>query len=538
MSRPILTSDERTRETSALRAKLAETESRLAEALQVVHAIQSGDVDAVVVSHPDGDQVFTLRGAEYGYRALVEAMNEGAATLGDDGTVLYCNQRLSDLIGTPLEQIIGSAVANLVAQDSKHDFDALLAQARDGKPCKSEVDFQCSNGNCIAVHVSLREMNAVDVSALCMVVTDLTERKKADDLIAAGRLAASILESAAEAIAVCDMTGKIIRANQALESLCGFNPLFQHFDVALPLQLQDDLSGPAKSFSIANALNGGTVRAREVHYRAKDKEAIPLLLTVAQIKAISGIVGCVLTMTDITERKRAEKAMLRSEKLASVGRLASTIAHEINNPLEAVGNLVYLALTDPGSSQTARSYLDQAVQELERVNHITRQTLAFHRETSMPTLIDLRESIEGVVKLFAGRLQSRGVKVITRYAEVARVLAFSGEIQQVISNLLSNAMDATPSHGTIQFRLSQISGDVCDKVWLTIADNGMGISAEKLAKVFEPFFTTKEKYGTGLGLWVTKQIVEKHGATIRVRSKVGSGTVFSIVFPVTKVAKR
>jgi PAS domain S-box-containing protein len=538
MPRPILTpSDERMREIAALRAKLADAESKLAEALQVIQAIQSGDVDAVVVSRPEGDQVFTLRGAEYAYRALVEAMNEGAATLGADGTVLYCNQRLSDLVGTPLEQIIGSGVANLVARDSKHDFDALIAQARNGKSCKSEVDFQPSNGNCIPVYVSLREMNAVEVPALSMVVTDLTERRKTDDLIAAGTLASSILESAAEAIAVCDETGKIIRANQALESLCGGNPLFQHFDLALPLQLQDDPSGPAKSFSIAHALNGGTLRAQEVHYRGGDKEPVPLLLTVAQIKATSGIVGCVLTMTDITERKRVEQAMLRSEKLASVGRLASTIAHEINNPLEAVGNLVYLALTDPGCSQAAKSYLGDAVQELERVNHITRQTLAFHRETSMPNLIDLRENIEGVVKLFAVRLHSRGVKVVKRYAEVARVLAFSGEIQQVISNLLSNSMDATPNHGRIEFRLSQISGDVCDKVSLTIADTGFGIPAEQIAKVFEPFFTTKEKYGTGLGLWVTKQIVEKHGATIRVRSKPGSGTVFSIVFPVPKVAK-
>jgi signal transduction histidine kinase len=254
--------------------------------------------------------------------------------------------------------------------------------------------------------------------------------------------------------------------------------------------------------------------------------------------AYSPVPGEFIAMfSDITERKRAEQALLRSEKLASVGRMASTIAHEINNPLETIGNVVYLALNDPGISQVAKSYLDVAVQELDRVNHITKQTLAFHRGTSTPTLIDLRENIEGVVKLFAPRLASREVSIAKRYADVGRIRAFGGEIQQVISNLLSNSMDATPVRGRIELRLSRTSDDGSQKLRFTVADTGSGIAPERLAKVFEPFFTTKEMYGTGLGLWVTKQIVEKHGATIRVRSKLGRGTVFSIVFPVAEVAK-
>src|SRR6266513_1650115 len=300
---PAASSEERTREIASLRVRLAEAESKLAEAQEVIQAIQSGEVDAVVVSRPEGDQVFTLRGAEYAYRALVEAMNEGAATLGADGTVLYCNQRLSDLVGIPLEQIIGNAGASLVAQESKHEFDAAISQARRGKPCKTELDFLSRHGSRVPVYISVREMSAVDPPALCMVVTDLTERKKRDELIAAGRLATSILESAAEAIAVCDETGKIIRVNKALEDLCGFNPLFQDFDTALPLEVQEHLSGPVKPFAISDALSGGTLRAREVHLCPKNKDFIPLLLTVAQIKAPSGVVGCVLTMTDITERK-------------------------------------------------------------------------------------------------------------------------------------------------------------------------------------------------------------------------------------------
>ena len=539
-----ISSDGPTPEIEDLRAKLAEaenklarTENQLAEARDVIQAIQSGEVDAVVVSRPEGDQVFTLQGAEYAYRALVEAMNEGAATLGADGTVLYCNQRLSDLLGIPLEQIIGSPVTNLVDHEAQHNFAALLDYAQSGEACKAELDFLSGDSSRIPVYVSLREMKTVQPVTLCMVVTDLTERKKRDELIAAGRMATSILESAAEAIAVCDESGKIIRINAALVDLCGFNPLFQHFDAAVPLHLHPEPASPQATFSITDALGGGTLRAQEVHYCPPHQEPVSLLLTAAQIKAPTGVVGCVITMTDITERMRAEEAVLRSEKLASVGRMASTIAHEINNPLETIGNVVYLALTDPGIPPAAKSYLEVAVQELDRVNHITRQTLAFHRETSTPRLIDLRESIEGVVKLFAPRVAAREVNLVRRYADIGRIRAFSSEIQQVVSNLLSNSLDATPFRGRIEFRLSQISDDGSQKLRFTIADTGSGIPPGRLAKVYEPFFTTKEMYGTGLGLWVTKQIVEKHGATIRVRSKLGRGTVFSIVFPVAEVAE-
>ena len=350
-------------------------------------------------------------------------------------------------------------------------------------------------------------------------------------------MAASILESAAEAIAVCDQAGKIFRVNQALIDLCGANPLFQDFDAALPLEIARELNGRCKPFSISKALGGATLRAQEVRLVRNNGQTVPLLLTAAPIQSPTGILGCVLTMTDITDRKKAEGALIRSEKLASVGRMASTIAHEINNPLETIGNVIYLAMTDPGTSPAAKSFLEVAVQELDRVNHIARQTLAFHRETSTPALIDLRESIDSTLKLFAGRLEARNITVARRYAEIGRIRAFGGEIQQVISNLLANSMDAMPNHGRIEIRLSQTLSNGTEKVRLAIADTGSGISPERLASVFEPFFTTKEMHGTGLGLWVTKQIVEKHRATIRVRSKLGRGTVFSIVFPLAEVAK-
>ena len=527
-----VSSDSLLREIRALRAELAAAEGKLAEAQEVILAIQSGEVDAVVVSGPEGDRVFTLQGAEYAYRALVEAMNEGAATLSSDGTVLYCNQRLADLTQVPMEQIIGSPVGALVPEESKRLLEAVLARASSGEAWNTELDFRSGEGRVAPAHLSLRKMKSLEPTAICMVVTDLTERKRNDELIAAGRLATSILESAAEAIAVCDQAGRIVTANQALERLCGSNPLFQPFDLAIPLQVNDGSAQSPRYFSVAGTLQGATQRALEVFLYRDRRPPAYLLLTAAPIRSSSAVIGCVLTMTDITERKRAEEAIIRTEKLASVGRMASTIAHEINNPLETIGQSVYLAMTDPSISQEAKSYLEIAVAQLERVAHITTQTLAFHRDQSTPQNLDLGELADNILRLFSARLAARGVTVEKRYAQVEPIKAFGGEIRQVISNLISNSMDAVPDHGRIHLRVARSSGkDGARWVRFVIADTGSGILPERLSRIFEPFFTTKEMVGVGLGLWVTKQIIEKYGGLIRVRSKPGAGTVFAVVFP-------
>jgi PAS domain S-box-containing protein len=243
----------------------------------------------------------------------------------------------------------------------------------------------------------------------------------------------------------------------------------------------------------------------------------------------------ILAAFDVTTAKTIEAALLRSEKLASVGRLSSTIAHEINNPLETIGQSIYLALTDPGITEEGKRYLELATQELERAALITRQTLAFSREASSATRIDLRKKVQDVLRLFTPRFHARGIRVVTRYRPVPPVLAFAGELRQVFANLLSNAMDATTAKGRILIRVaSSRADDGSEKVRVTVADTGTGISAEHMANIFEAFFTTKEIVGTGLGLWVSRQILDKHGASIRVRSKPGKGTVFVVAFPAVR----
>jgi len=258
--------------------------------------------------------------------------------------------------------------------------------------------------------------------------------------------------------------------------------------------------------------------------------------------------GIGIFFTDITDRRRQEDALRKTEKLAAVGRLASSISHEINNPLESVVNLLYLIETaSPESINDVKTYAALATNELARVSHIVTQTLKFHRQSMNATETRMVEILESVVSLFQGRVATRDVRLSRRYTQHDKVVCFAGDLRQVFANLIGNALDATADCGRIWLR-TRLS---CD--WKTgrpglrvlVADNGCGMSVATQKGLFEPFFTTKPATGTGLGLWVSEEIVRNHRGTIHVRSAEAiplearrpgclhlNGTVFSIFFPV------
>ncbi len=232
----------------------------------------------------------------------------------------------------------------------------------------------------------------------------------------------------------------------------------------------------------------------------------------------------------------AQEALLRSEKLAVTGRLAASIAHEINNPLEAVTNLLFLMRAE-ASPEQRKKYLAQAEHELARVAEITKQTLRFYREPSQPTATKIVSVLDSVLMLFGQRLVSAGIRVKREERALsATVLSSPGELRQVIANLVGNAIDAMRTGGQLRIRISQFRNLQQNRklVRLTIADSGMGIPPDVLPTIFEPFVTTKGETGTGLGLWVTTEILKRNGWKIRVRSCTHpgqSGTTFSIVIP-------
>jgi PAS domain S-box-containing protein len=240
---------------------------------------------------------------------------------------------------------------------------------------------------------------------------------------------------------------------------------------------------------------------------------------------------------DVTEQKKLEKSLIMSEKLASVGRLAASIAHEINNPLEAITNLLFLAKRDMADRSKAERHLEIASHELDRVSHITRQTLGFCRDNSSPCDIEICKMLDELLFMYGRKLEVRKIRIEKRYDEAVKITGLDSEIRQVFSNLIANAIDAMPSGGRLivkAARSREWNNAGLPGVRVTIADTGAGISEKNRKKLFNAFYTTKENVGTGLGLWLVHGMLSKHNGMIHVRSKAApgtSGTAFSVFLP-------
>jgi PAS domain S-box-containing protein len=241
------------------------------------------------------------------------------------------------------------------------------------------------------------------------------------------------------------------------------------------------------------------------------------------------------TSIDVEDNTRAEEALRKAEKLAAVGRLASSIAHEINNPLEAVVNLVYLLQSTPLNKEQ-EEYLRMAANELARVSHITNHTLRFHRQSTHAADVNLAEVMDSVLALYRPRLINSGITVDQEYDPLLTVTGYSSELRQVFANLLSNAFDATRGRGRIRLSIRKSFHWKTGRegVRVSVADTGHGMSREVRQRMFEPFFTTKGINGTGLGMWVSAEIIAKHGGSFHIHSSSTAaqrGTVISIFFP-------
>ncbi len=254
---------------------------------------------------------------------------------------------------------------------------------------------------------------------------------------------------------------------------------------------------------------------------------------------------------DATERKLSEDALRKSEKLAATGRLAASIAHEINNPLESVTNLLYLLQRHSSLDDDARALAAVAEQEVARVSEMAQRTLRFYRQSTLPSEVNLAEVLESVLQVHQGRFQAKHIQVECDFQKDVRLFSFAGELRQVFANLIGNALDASPEGARLALtaRRSQAWQTGTRGVRITVADTGCGMSDEVRRRIFEPFFTTKEATGTGLGLWVSSEILVKHGALVAVRSRAlevavngssgiarhssvrTSGTVFMLFFP-------
>ena len=239
---------------------------------------------------------------------------------------------------------------------------------------------------------------------------------------------------------------------------------------------------------------------------------------------------------EITQQKRAESALIQSEKLAAVGRLAASISHEINNPLESVTNLLYLLSQEKTLPAASREYVDLAEAELARVSQIVTQTLRFYRQSVRPSPVTAAQIVQPALDLYQGRLANSGITVIRHFHSETPILCLENELRQVVSNLISNAMDAMRTGGRLYLRAHDATDYATGTrgLRITIADTGHGMSPATLSRIFEAFFTTKDLNGTGLGLWISADIVQRHKGRMTVRSSQHPryhGTVFSLFLP-------
>jgi signal transduction histidine kinase len=300
-------------------------------------------------------------------------------------------------------------------------------------------------------------------------------------------------------------------------------------------------------FPLLLLIAGGRVTAESEHLRKLrqplgnvlliERPARPETLSSTLETALRGRARQYQIRDQIHQASLAQEALRRSEKLAVTGRLAASIAHEINNPLEGITNLLYLMRSEI-HGDPLKGYLDMAEQELARVTEITRHTLRFYREPHQPKDIDVVSVLNSILALYASRLTAAEVKVERDFRQPTAIIHSSiGELRQIVANLVGNAIDAMRGGGCLTLRVSVESGHNPSgqpNARITIADTGCGIPRDLLSNIFEPFVTTKGETGTGLGLWVTKEILNKNKWTMRVRSSVSArrhGTAFSILIP-------
>jgi PAS domain S-box-containing protein len=353
----------------------------------------------------------------------------------------------------------------------------------------------------------------------CVDITDVTEIKQAWDTQQniskrLGELAA-IVESSDEVIISKSLDGMVTSWNAAASRVFGYTAEEMIGQSILKL-IPEELHPEEKTF-IEKLKSGERIEQFETRRITKSGQTLEVSLTLSPVRDAQGnVIGASKILRDVSRAKCLEQSIMQAEKLAATGRMAATIAHEINNPLEAVTNLLYL-IRPTISGDEGRGYLATAESELQRVSHIAKQTLGYYREYASATPVSLNDIVQNAVTLYEPRCQASGIKILQSLTSARKVLIRRGEILQVISNLLANSIYALSAGGNIWVDVRDSETEP-QGVVLNVRDNGEGIDPEALPRVFDAFFTTRATIGTGLGLFVAKQLIEGHGGRISIES--------------------
>ncbi|MDD3269275.1 MAG: PAS domain S-box protein [Syntrophomonadaceae bacterium] len=516
---------------------------RLEEAEETLRAIREGEVDGLIINSSQGEQVFTLVGADHSYRVLIEAMNEGALTLTADGIILYCNRSFARMMKAPEQELIGSSFFNLLCPSELCNLQ--IEFARNAGMIRREIDLLRGDGSPLPVHLSMNLMLVEGIEILSMVITDLSETKeRANELkLANDKLRQEIAERqrAEEAMrqseerfyqafhfsplmmAILSMEdNRFIEVNRkyidsieySREELIGHTPL--ELDIYAVKEYSDQLLNKLKIES--------RISVDEHLVRTRSGKILTCMGSVETIR-VNGMDCRIFAVQDITAKKEIEANIARLDRLNLIGQMAASIGHEIRNPMTAVRGFIQL-LNQQEYYAKDKVYFDLMIEELDRANGIISEYLGMAKDKPIdlqPQYLD--QIVNDIYPMLEADANHKGMNIELDLGKPPMTSIDKNEIRQLVLNIARNGMEAMSSGGTLTIGTSSEAGAIV----LFIKDEGQGLPPELLDRLGTPFLTTKAN-GTGLGLAVCYNIATRHNA--RIDCETGpKGTTFKVYFP-------
>ncbi len=497
-------------------------------------------IEGAILALPDIDR---LKHSEQYLKQIIDNIPNPLLVLDADLKILLANHTFCTTFQVSQENTAGQLLYRL--GNEQWNIPKLKELLEDVLPKKSLVrDFLVTH---TFPEIGLKSMlvsaqRIEDVAGggrpmILLAVEDITERMNAEmsqkQLSETHSRLAAIVDSSDDAIISKNLNGIITSWNQAASRLFGYTK--EEIVGQSILRLIPEILHPEEDEIIRRLKRGERIEHYETTRRKKNGETMEVSLTISPIRnGANEVIGTSKIARDISGMKRMEQVVIQADKLATMGRMAATIAHEVNNPLSSVLNLIFLARMNNGTPEAA-SYLSTAETEIERVSHIARQTLGYYRDLGGPVELFLHDLIEEVLKVYKSKIQTRGIVVERAFDDLRPITASKGELVQVFSNIIANAIDSMTHGGSLSIQIQSIPDLSEEGLQVVIQDQGAGIAEDHLKKVFEPFFTTKGNLGTGIGLWVAKQLTEKRGGQITLTSSTsatqhGTGVIISIPF--------
>jgi PAS domain S-box-containing protein len=508
--------------------------------------------------HPDHDSASVFHGLDG--KRLLEVSFDGIWAIDTQLRTRFVNRRMARMLGYTAEEMAGRSFLDFMFPEDVAAEREAMARRR-GVSEEFEIRYRRKDGSELWARISTAPFfdERGQFEGAVGIHSDITDRRRAEqalkereaELSEAEQVAAAehktaeeanlrlvaIVESSNDPIISKNLDGIITSWNAAATRMFGYSAeeaIGKSIMMLVPPELQEE-----ENRTLARLRAGERIEHLETLRVRKNGERLEVSLTISPVKNSMGVViGASKIARDITQRKRAEEALRISERIASVGRLAATIAHEVNNPLEGVMNLVYLARTDANDPVKVTEYLTLAEEELVRIAHLTKQTLGFYREHAGPALVRTGDLLRQLIFALSSRARNKRVSIDLELVDDPEIRVNAGEIRQLFANLLSNSIDACNLGGSVRIHVARHFSHRVRRhgLRIAVADTGAGIKPADRERLFEPFFTTKKDVGTGLGLWVSKEIVERHAGTISFRSNATPGrswTVMSVFLPIS-----